>query len=112
MRELEKQTYDFAVEGISLIKSLEKTFPELVSIELKRNIGAVSTKYIDAVNAKENEDFASNLRECHTSAKKSVELLNSLDIKNEDFNSQKSKLINDSKLIIDKLDTIISKLIY
>ncbi len=112
MRELERQTYDFAIEGISLIKSLEKTFPELVSTELKRNIGAVSTKYIDAVNAKENEDFAGNLRDCHASAKKSIELLNSLDIKNEDFNSQKSKLINNSKLIIDKLDTIISKLIY
>jgi hypothetical protein len=113
MRDLEKQTYDFAVAGISLIKSLEKEFPELVNSELKQNVGAVSIKYIDAINAQENEDFANNLRECHSSAEKSIELFSALgEIGNINLNEQKIKLINDSKIIIEKLDTVISKLIY
>jgi len=113
MKDLEKQTYDFAVAGISLIKSLEKEYPELVNSELKKNIGAVSIKYIDAINAQENEDFANNLRACHSSAKKSIELFNALgEIGNINLNKQKIKLIKDSKIIIEKLDTVISKLIY
>lgn len=113
MKDLEVQTYNFAVEGIGLVRSLEKEFPELASNELKQNIGAVSLKYIDAIEAKENEDFASNLRACHSCAKKSAELLNELKgITNENLVNQKEKLINDSKIIIEKLDNIISKLIY
>lgn len=112
MKDLEVQTYNFAVDGIGLIKSLEKEYPELVSQDLKQNIGAVSLKYLDAVEAKENEDFAKNLRECHSSAKKSVDLLNTLNLENETLNEQKNKLLKDSEIIIEKLDKIISKLIY
>ncbi len=113
MKELEVKTYNFAVLGIGLIKSLEKEFPELVNSDLKKSIGAVSIKFIDALNAEENEDFAKNLRECHSNAQKSVELLNALgEIANNTLNEQKLTLINESKIIIEKLNTIISKLIY
>lgn len=113
MKELEIKTYDFAVQGIGLIKSLEKEFPELVNNDLRQSIGAVSIKFIDALNAEENEDFAQNIRDCHSNALKSSELLSKMDeIKNDTFNKQKEVLINESKVIIEKLDTIISKLIF
>ena len=113
MKELEVKTYNFAIQGIVLIKSLEKEFPELVNSDLKQSIGAVSLTFIDALNAEENEDFAKNLRDCHSNAQKSVELLNAMgEIANDTLSEQKSKLINESKIIIEKLNTIISKLIY
>ena len=113
MKELEVKTYNFAIQGIGLIKSLEKEFPELVNSDLKQSIGAVSLTFIDALNAEENEDFAKNLRDCHSNAQKSVELLNAMgEIANDTLSEQKSKLINESKIIIEKLNTIISKLIY
>lgn len=113
MKELEVKTYNFAVQGIGLIKSLEKEFPALVNNELKQSMGAVSISFIDALNAQENEDFAKNIKVCYTNAKKSNELLNTLgNFENQNLNEQKVLLINDSKSIIDKLDSIISKLIY
>lgn len=113
MKELEVKTYNFAVLGIGLIKSLEKEFPELVNSDLKKSIGAVSIKFIDALDAEENKDFAKNLRDCHSNVQKSVELLNALgEIANNTLNEQKNTLIIESKIIIEKLNTIISKLIY
>ena len=113
MKELEVKTYNFAVQGIGLIKSLEKEFPEKVNSELKRNIGNVSLKFIDAIDAQENENFAKNIRECYSSAQKSEELLNAMgEILNEVLNNRKNALINDSKIISEELDTIIKKLIY
>lgn len=113
MKELEIKTYNFAVQGIGLIKSLEKEFPALVNNDLKQSIGAVSIQYIDALNSKENEDFAKNLRNCHSNALKSIELLNALgEISNSTLNDQKNTLINESKIIIDKLSKVINKLIY
>ena len=113
MKELEVKTYNFAIQGIGLIKSLEKEFPELANKELKQSLGAVSIKFIDALNAEKNEDFAQNIKECHTNALKSSELLNEMDeIANDTFNKQKKALINESKVIIEKLDTIVSKLIF
>lgn len=113
MKELEVKTYNFAIQGIGLIKSLEKEFPEKVNSELKKNIGNVSLKFIDALDAQENEKFAENLRECCSCAQKSGELLNAMgEILNETLNNQKNTLINDSKIIIGELDTIIKKLIY
>lgn len=113
MKELEVKTYNFAIQGIGLIKSLKKEFPELADNDLRQSMGAVSIKFIDALNAEENEDFAKNIRDCHSNALKSSELLIKMDeIKNDTFNKQKETLINESKLIIEKLDTIISKLIF
>ena len=113
MKELEVKTYNFAVQGIGLIKSLEKEFPELANNELKQSMGAVSINFIDALNAQENEDFAKNMRECFSNAQKSSELLNAIgEIQNRTLDEQKMGLIKDSKIIIEKLDSIISKLIY
>jgi len=113
MRDLEEKTYEYTVQGIGLIKSIEKVFPELLSTDLKKSIGAVATKYMDAVESNENDDFAKNLRESHSSAEKSLELLNSMsDIADSDLNEQKKKLIVETKEIVDQLNAIIQKLIY
>ena len=113
MQELEVKTYNFTVQGIGLIKSLEKGFPEKVNSELRQNIGNVSLKFMDALDAKGNEDFAKNIRECNLSAEKSEELLKEMGtIQNETFENQKNALINESKIIREQLDTIIKKLIY
>ena len=113
MQELEVKTYNFTVQGIGLIKSLEKEFPEKVNSELRQNIGNVSLKFMDALDAKENEDFAKNMRECSSCTKKSEELLSNMGtIQNETFEKQKMALINESKAIFEKLNTIIEKLIY
>lgn len=113
MKDLEVKTYNFAVQGIGLIKSLEKEFPELVNIDLKQSMGGVSINFIDALNAQESEDFAKNIRACYANTQKSAKLLQSLGvIENKALEEQKMQLINDSKNMIDKLDSIISKLIY
>lgn len=113
MKELEVKTYNFAIQGIGLVKSLEKEFPELANNDLKQSMGAVSIKFIDALNAEGNEDFAQNIKDCHSNALKSSEFLSKMDeIKNDTFNKQKEVLINESKEIIEKLDTVISKLIF
>ena len=113
MKELEVKTYNFDIQGIGLIKSLEKKFPELANNDLKQSIGAVSLKFMDTLDSKENEDFAKNLKDCHSNAKKSFELLNSMgDIANNSLNEQRNKLINESKEIVEQLNTIIQKLIY
>ena len=113
MRDLEEKTYNFVVLGIGLVKSLEKEFPELLSSELKKSIGAVSTKCMDAFDSKENVDFANNLRESYTNAKRSQDLLKSMgDISNPVLNEQRKTLIKETTEIADQLNTIIQKLIY
>lgn len=113
MKELEIQTYNFSVDGIGLVKSLEKEHPDLVNSALKQTIGNVSLKFMDAVSAKENEDFANNLRSCLSETKKSVEFLRAIEgIQNKPILDQKDKMIDDSKIIIEKLENIIGKLIY
>jgi len=112
MKDLEIQTYDFAIGGIGFVKSIEKEQPELTNEELKHSIGTVSLKFMDALSATENEEFASNLRACHASLIKSTQLLNKLKDLNSNLNLQKEKLLEDSRTIQDKLDHIISKLIY
>lgn len=113
MKDLEVETYNYSVAGIGLVKSLEKKYPHLVNPELKQTIGNVSLKFMDAVSASENEDFAHNLRLCFAATKKSVELLNAMEeIQDEQIVSEKEKMVRDSKMIIEKLETIISKLIY
>jgi len=113
MNELEEKTYQYTVKGIGLVKSLEKEFPELLSSELKQNIGKVSTKFMDALDAKETEDFAKLLRESHSSAEKTLDFLNSMnEISNQNLNDEKKKLIEETKSIVDQLENIIQKLIY
>jgi hypothetical protein len=113
MKDLEIKTYNYTVKGIGLIKSLEKEFPELVSSDLKQNIGKVSIKFMDALDAKESEDFAKNIRESYSSSQKSLELLREMeDIKNPNLNEEKKQLIEETKLIVDQLENIVQKLIY
>jgi len=113
MKELEIKTYNFSVQAIGLIKSLEKEFPELVNPELKKAMGNVSIKFMDAMDADENTDFANNLRDSKENAEKSHELLTKMgSIQNELFNSQRNTLISEAKEIKEKLENIISKLIY
>ncbi len=113
MKELESETYNFAIQGIGLMKSLEKEFPALTNSELSRCIAAVSIKYMNALNAEKNEGFALNVRNCHSNALKSSELLNQIgEIENNTFNQQKIELISELKVIIEKLDIVISKLIF
>jgi hypothetical protein len=113
MKDLEIKTYNYTVKGIGLIKSLEKEFPELVSSDLKQNIGKVSIKFMDALDAKESEDFAKNIRESYSSSQKALELLKEMeDIKNPNLNEEKKQLIEETKLIVDQLESIVQKLIY
>jgi hypothetical protein len=113
MKELESETYNFAIQGIGLVKSLEKEFPELANNELKHSIGAVSIKYMNALNAEKNEDFALNIKSCHSNALRSSELLSQIgEIKNNTFNQQKIELKGELKVIIERLDIVISKLIF
>jgi hypothetical protein len=113
MQELEEKTYSFTIQGIGLIKSLEKYFPEKVNSELRQNIGNVSLKFMDALDAQENKDFAKNIRECYSCTKETEELLNKMGtVQNDTFENQKIALINESKVICEKLNTIIEKLIY
>ncbi|MFO7829108.1 MAG: four helix bundle protein [Bacteroidales bacterium] len=113
MQELEVKTYNFAIQSIGFVKSLEKNHPELVNKELKPCAGAVSINFIAALDSNENEDFAKNLRACHNNAKKSLTLLKETrEIKDQQLNSQKDALIKEAEEIIEKLDQIIDKLIY
>ena len=113
MEELEIKTYDFAVQAIGFAKSIEKEYPEIQVQSFKKSSGAVSIKFIDAINAKENEDFANNLRECLKNLKKSGEYLKLMQtIKSERLENEKSALIDESVKIEKELDSIIKKLIY
>jgi len=113
MKELEEKTYQYSIKGIGLVKTLEKKFPDLLNPDLKQNIGKVSIKFMDALNAKETDDFAKNLRESHSCAQKAHELLSKMDeIENPNLNDEKKKLIEETKQLVDQLDSIIQKLIY
>lgn len=113
MQELEVKTYNFAIQCIGFVKSLEKDYPEMVIKDLKSCAGAVSIEFMAALDSNENEDFAKNLRVCHSNAKKSLELLKKTDeVKDEKLNSQKILLIKEAEEIVEKLNQIIDKLIY
>ncbi|MDY6800258.1 MAG: hypothetical protein SVU94_03430 [Bacteroidota bacterium] len=113
MQELEDKTYNFAVKGLGFIKSLDKIDPQINTRELKQYTGAVSLKLIAAMDSKENDDFAYNLRECHKNTIKTLEQLKNLnEIKEKYLETQKNQLIEEAEEIIQNLDKIIEKLIY
>ena len=115
MQELEKKTYNFSVQGIGFIKSIDKNYPglEMDTQELKQYIGAVSLKFIAAMDSKENDDFANNLRECHNKAMMSSKQLKKLDkLKENTLKTQKNDLIREAEEITEQLDKILEKLIY
>ncbi|MEE4197501.1 MAG: hypothetical protein V2I54_07635 [Bacteroidales bacterium] len=113
MQDLETKTYQFAVKAIGLIKSLEEKKPETDTIALKQASGAVSLKFIAAMEAKENEQFANNLRECHKQAIKAAAQLKKMKTFNDPgLEEQKIQLLKAADEIIVELDKIIEKLIY
>ncbi|HKL09547.1 MAG TPA: hypothetical protein VJ896_12285 [Bacteroidales bacterium] len=113
MQELEDKTYNFTVKGIGFIKSLNKTVPEINTDELKHYTGGVSLKFIAAMDSKENDDFANNLRECHNNTLKISEQLKKMDpINNKELQDQKEQLKKEAREILDLLDKILEKLIY
>lgn len=113
MEELEIKTYDFAVQAIGFAKSIEKEYPEIQIQDFKKSSGAVSIKFIEAMNAKENEDFANGLRECLTNLQKSGEYLRLMqEVENERLEKEKSALVEEYIKIEKELDSIIKKLIY
>ena len=113
MQELEDKTYNFAVKGLGFIKSLDKIEPPFNTGELKQYTGAVSLKFIAAMDSKKNDDFAYNLRECHHNTIKTLEQLKNLnEIKEKNLKTQRNQLIAEAEEIIENLDKIIEKLIY
>jgi len=113
MQELEKKTYNYTVQTIGFIKTLEKQFPHLVNEELREIAGNVSLKFMDALDSIENNDFSDNIRKSHENAKRSFEILKSINCsENADLEKQKTQLLLESNEIIEKLNVIINKLIY
>lgn len=113
MEELEIKTYDFAVKAIGFAKSIEKELSEIQVNDFKQNSGAVSIKFIEAMNANENEDFANNLRECFEKLQESDKFLQAMEtLKIEQLENEKAELISEAGKIKVQLDSIIKKLIY
>lgn len=113
MRDLELKTYDYTVKAIGLVKSIEKEYPEMSITDFRKSAGDVSLKFLEAINAKENEDFSNALRTCHSQLQKSSEILKTMDkLENEQLQNERLSLIQDAEPINKELDTIIKKLIY
>lgn len=113
MRDLELKTYDYTVKAIGLVKSIEKEYPEMSITDFRKSAGDVSLKFLEAVNAKENEDFANALRTCHSQLQKSSEILEAMEkFENEQMEKERLALIRAANPINKELDTIIKKLIY
>jgi hypothetical protein len=113
MQELEEKTYNYTVQAIGFIKTLEKQFPHLVNEELREIAGNVSLKFMDALDSMENKDFSDNIRKSHEYAKRSFEILKSINCsENKELEKQKTQLLSESHEIIEKLNFIISRLIY
>ncbi|HSH52616.1 MAG TPA: four helix bundle protein [Bacteroidales bacterium] len=113
MQELADKTYNFAVKGIGFIKSLDKIDAEINTNELKQCAGAVSLKFIAAMDSKENDDFANNLRECYNNIIKTLEQLKNLNnLKEKSLENQRNELITEAEEITKDLNKIIEKVIY
>ena len=113
MRDLEVKTYDYTVKAIGLVKSIEKEYPEMSISDFKKSAKDVSLKFLEAMNAKENEDFANALRVCHSQLQKSLEILQSMkSFEIEQIENERLSLIKSTEPINKELETIIKKLIY
>jgi hypothetical protein len=113
VQELESKTYNFSVQAIGFIKSLEKELPHLVNEELRKAAGEVSLKFMDAMESLENKDFSENIRKSYNNAKRSFDILKSMNCsENKELQKQKAELLTDLHEINENLSSIISKLIY
>jgi hypothetical protein len=113
MQELEKRAYIFSVEAIGLAMSMEKegTQKELAG-RLKEASGKVYTLLTDALGADENKDFADLFRESHRRAKEALECLNESGLQDEALNNKKAELTSMAEDIIERMNTILGKIIY
>ena len=113
MQELEKQAYIFSVETMGLAMSLEKegTQQELAG-RLKQASGKVYTLLTDALAAEENKDFADLFRESHQRAKEALECLKESRFQDSGLNDKKSELTGMAEDIIERMNTILGKIIY
>lgn len=113
MQELEKQAYIFSVETIGLAKSLEKesTQKELAG-RLKQASGKVYTLLSDALSAKENKDFADLFRESHQQTKQALEYIKQSQFQDSGLNEKKAELTGMAEDIIERMNTILGKIIY
>lgn len=113
MQELEKETYNFAVQTIGLARSLEKADSSQDLTKLKTSAAKVSTIFIEAMEADENKEFANKLRECLHYAKQAHEELTKISIYDTESLSKEFALLKASLDKIEKqLEEISTKLIY
>ncbi len=113
MQELEKETYNFAVQTIGFVRSLEKAGSNHDLAKLKTSAAKVSTIFIEAMEANENKEFADNLRECLKHAKHAHEELNKISVSDTESPSKELDRLKSSLNRIEKqLEEISTKLIY
>jgi len=113
MQELEKQAYIFSVETIGLAKSLEKEDAQKeLAGRLKQAAGKVYTLLTDALSAEENKDFADLFRESHQRAKEALDHLKKSRFEDSGLNEKKAELTGMAEDIIERMNTILGKIIY
>jgi len=113
MQELESKTYNYSVQANSFVISLEKEFPHLANKELKKSAEEVSLRFMDAMDSISNGDFSENIRKSCENTKRSFEILKTINCsKNKEIEKHKALLLSESHEIIERLNFIISKLIF
>ncbi|MDA3780105.1 MAG: hypothetical protein PF487_07815 [Bacteroidales bacterium] len=114
MQEVEKLAYDFSIQCIGFIKSLNKNNPNIETCELKENTGNVSLKLLNALKSKINKDFSDNLKKSYGSISKCNSLLQDIDCSkvSSSLEEERKDLIKKSATLITKLKVITEKLIY
>jgi len=113
MQELEKQAYIFSVETIGLAMSLEQEGEQKeLADRLKQASGKVYTLLTDALSAEENKDFADLFRESRRRAEEALECLKESHFRDTAMNDQKTQLTGMAEDIIERMNTILGKIIY
>lgn len=107
---LEERTYQFAKQVRLLVKRLPK---DLINIEdskqVIRSSGSVAANYIEANEALSKKDFSHRIKISRKEAKESILWLRLLKDTNEEFNSDLSKLIEESTELKKILSAIYEK---
>jgi predicted nucleic acid-binding Zn-ribbon protein len=113
MQELEKKAYIYSVEAIGFAKTLEKDkrHPEQTQL-FKTLSGKIYTMVADSHKAESNKDFADTLRECKNITLQLEKLLSQLEISDSGMKEQKKQLEKKLQEINNKLNDLLSKIIY
>jgi predicted nuclease with TOPRIM domain len=113
MQELEKQAYIYSVEAIGFAKSLEKeTNPGEGIEEFKKKSGKIYKLVADTHKAESNTGFADLLRETKALAPELKQKLHKIHTEDKALQEQKKQLTSKLDDIIQRLDEILSKIIY